>query len=155
MGRFGRPHSGAPSLMLEQTPGETWSPALARGLASGGRRREDDVAAMQSVRRETTTTTWFRKITADLHRVTTTGACEARYLRGQKAVILAALEQLDRETILPHASLSQLATSACAGRLFALLASTHSCRQAVEELRPGFDRLLPSRRKVVPLHRAA
>jgi len=40
---------------------------------------------MQFVRRETTTTTWFRKITADIHRVTTTGACEARYLRGQKA----------------------------------------------------------------------
>jgi hypothetical protein len=63
------------------------------------------VAAMQFVRRETTTTTWFRKLTADIHLVTTTGACEARYLRGQKAVILAALEQLDRETILSHASL--------------------------------------------------
>ena len=61
-------------------------------------------AAVQFVRREATTTTWFRKITADIHLVTPTGACEARYLRGQKAVILAALEQLDRETTLSPAS---------------------------------------------------
>jgi hypothetical protein len=60
-------------------------------------------AAVQFVRRETITTSWFRKITADIHLVTHTGACEARYLRGQKAVILAALEQLDRETTLSHA----------------------------------------------------
>ena len=59
--------------------------------------------AVQFVRRATTTTTWFRKLTADIHLVTPTGACEARYLRGQKAVILAALEQLDRETTLAHA----------------------------------------------------
>ena len=58
---------------------------------------------MQFVRRETTTTTWFRTITADIHLVTPTGVCEARYLRGQKAVMLAALEQLDRETTLSHA----------------------------------------------------
>jgi|RhiMetdeSRZDD1v2_1073273.scaffolds.fasta_scaffold1497638_1 hypothetical protein len=62
-------------------------------------------AALQFVRRETVTTTWFRKITADIHLVTTTGVCEARYLRGQKAVMLAALEQLDRETTLAPASL--------------------------------------------------
>ena len=49
------------------------------------------------------TTTWFRRIMADIHLVTNTGACEARYLRGQKAVILAALEQLDRETTLSPA----------------------------------------------------
>ena len=61
-------------------------------------------AAVQFVRREATTTTWFRTITADIHLVTPTGACEARYLRGQKAVILAALEQLDRETALSPAS---------------------------------------------------
>jgi hypothetical protein len=61
--------------------------------------------AVQFVRRETTTTTWFRKITADIHLVTSKGVCEARYLRGQKAVILAALEQLDRETTLSQASL--------------------------------------------------
>jgi hypothetical protein len=61
--------------------------------------------AMQFVRRETVTTTWFRKITADIHLVTNTGVCEARYLRGQKAVMLAALEQLDRETTLAPASL--------------------------------------------------
>jgi hypothetical protein len=62
-------------------------------------------AAMQFVRRETITTTWFRTITADIHLVTNTGACEARYLRGQKAVMLAALEQVDRETTLSQASL--------------------------------------------------
>jgi hypothetical protein len=55
-------------------------------------------AALQFVRRATTTTTWFRRITADIHLVTPTGASEARYLRGQKALILAALEQLERET---------------------------------------------------------
>jgi hypothetical protein len=59
--------------------------------------------AVQFVRRETITTTWYRKLTADIHLVTRQGACEARYLRGQKAVILAALEQLDRETTLSHA----------------------------------------------------
>jgi hypothetical protein len=62
-------------------------------------------AALQFVRRATTTTTWFRTITADIHLVTSTGAYEARYLRGQKAVILAALEQLDRETTLAPAPL--------------------------------------------------
>jgi hypothetical protein len=61
-------------------------------------------AALQFVRRATTTTTWFRKITADIHLVTPTGACEARYLRGQKTVILTALEQLERETIVTPAS---------------------------------------------------
>jgi hypothetical protein len=59
--------------------------------------------ALQFVRRETITTTWFRTITADIHLVTHTGACEARYLRGQKAVILAVLEQVDRETTLSRA----------------------------------------------------
>ena len=59
--------------------------------------------ALQFVRRETITTTWFRKITADIHLVTHTGACEARYLRGQKAVILAVLEQVDCETTLSPA----------------------------------------------------
>jgi len=58
--------------------------------------------AVQFVRRATITTTWCRKITADIHLVTPKGVCEARYLRGQKASILAALEQLDRETTLPH-----------------------------------------------------
>ena len=74
-------------------------------------------AAMQCVRRETITTTWFRTITAAIHLVTHTGACEARYLRGEKAIILAALEQVDRETTLSQASLERLATQACAGRL--------------------------------------
>jgi hypothetical protein len=60
--------------------------------------------AVQFVQRETITTTWFRRITADIHLVTPAGACEARYLRGQKAVILAALAQLDRETTLSPAS---------------------------------------------------
>jgi hypothetical protein len=59
--------------------------------------------AVRFVQHETITTTWFRKIMADIHLVTPTGACEARYLRGQKAVMLAALEQLDRETTLSHA----------------------------------------------------
>ena len=58
--------------------------------------------ALQFVRRATITTTWFRRITADIHLVTPTGTLEARYLRGQKVVILAALEQLDRETTLSH-----------------------------------------------------
>lgn len=62
-------------------------------------------AALEFVRRETTTTTWFRTITADIHLVTHTGASEARYLRGQKAVMLAALAQLDRETTPSPASL--------------------------------------------------
>jgi hypothetical protein len=57
---------------------------------------------VQFVRRETITT-WFRKITADIHLVATTGACEARYLRGHKAIILAALEQFVRETARLHA----------------------------------------------------
>jgi hypothetical protein len=59
--------------------------------------------AAQFVRRATVTTTWFRKITADIHLVADTGACQARYLRGHKMVILAALEQLDRETTQAHA----------------------------------------------------
>ena len=59
--------------------------------------------ALQCVRRETITTTWFRTITADIHLVTHTGACEARYLRGQQAVMLAVLEQVDRETTLSPA----------------------------------------------------
>ena len=54
--------------------------------------------ALQCVRRATVTTTWFRKITADMPLVADNGACQARYLRGDKATILAALEQLDRET---------------------------------------------------------
>ena len=58
---------------------------------------------LQFVRRETITITWFRTITADIHLGTDTGACEARYLRGQKAVILAVLEQVDRETTLSPA----------------------------------------------------
>ena len=74
-------------------------------------------AAMQFVRRETITTTWFRTITADIHLVTHTGACEARSLRGQQAVMLAALAQVDRETTLSQASLEWLATHTCAGRL--------------------------------------
>ena len=60
-------------------------------------------AALQFVQRETITTTWFRTITADIHLVTDTGACEARDLRGQKAVMLAVLEQVDRETTLAPA----------------------------------------------------
>jgi hypothetical protein len=60
-------------------------------------------AAVQFVRRETITTTWCRKITADIHLVAANGACQARYLRGHKAAILAALEQLDRETTPAHA----------------------------------------------------
>jgi hypothetical protein len=59
--------------------------------------------AMQFVRRATITTTWFRKMTADIHLVAANGACQARYLRGHKPVILEALEQLDRETTLAHA----------------------------------------------------
>jgi len=58
--------------------------------------------AVQFVQRATITTTWFRKITADIHLVADTGACQARYLRGDKAVILAALEQLDRQTAQAH-----------------------------------------------------
>jgi hypothetical protein len=54
--------------------------------------------AVQFVRRATITTTWYRKIMADMHLVAANGACYARYLRGHKAVILEALEQLDRET---------------------------------------------------------
>jgi hypothetical protein len=59
--------------------------------------------AVQFVQRATITTTWFRKITADIHLVTDNGACHARYVRGHKPVILAALEQLDRETTQAHA----------------------------------------------------
>jgi hypothetical protein len=58
--------------------------------------------AVQFVRRVTVTTTWFRKITADIHLVADNGSCHARYLRGQKAVVLEALEQVDRETTLSH-----------------------------------------------------
>jgi hypothetical protein len=58
--------------------------------------------AVQFVRRETITTNWFRKITADIHLVADNRVCQARYLRGQKSVILEALEQLDRETTRPH-----------------------------------------------------
>jgi hypothetical protein len=59
--------------------------------------------AVQFVRREDVTTTWCRKITADIHLVAATGVCEARYLRGHKAVILVALEQVDQETTRAHA----------------------------------------------------
>jgi hypothetical protein len=60
--------------------------------------------AVPCVRRETITTTWCRKSTADMPLVAANGACEARYLRGHTAVILAALEQRDRETTPAHAS---------------------------------------------------
>jgi hypothetical protein len=54
--------------------------------------------ALQFVRGATLTTTWFRKLTADIHLVTSMGAYEARYFRGHTSVILEALEQVDRET---------------------------------------------------------
>ena len=60
-------------------------------------------SAVQFVQRATVTTTWFRKITADIHLIAANGACQGRYLRGHKPVILEALEQLDRETTRSYA----------------------------------------------------
>lgn len=77
----------------------SWTVGIILLIYRGQVRQFKTVAdAAQFVRRATTTTTWFRKITADVHLVADTGACQARYIRGHKAVILAALEQLDRET---------------------------------------------------------
>jgi hypothetical protein len=63
-----------------------------------GRQCTTAADAVQFVGRATTTT-WYRKITADIHLVAANGACQARDLCGHNAVILAALEQLDRETM--------------------------------------------------------
>jgi hypothetical protein len=111
-------------------------------------------AALQWVRRETITTPWCRTITADIHLVTDMGACETRYLRGQKAVMLAVFTQVDRETTLSHAW-SGVRSMRAQEALRALLASTDHYRQAVSELRRGLYRRFATSGKVVASHRAA